>query len=106
MAVLTDVEKKKQYDLYGADEGGRHRSSTATYSSYSRGFESDATAEELFNMFFGGGFGNSNVYVRRNGRWHRQNGGGGGSSEGHTHREVIEVFFEVFSDFFDVFFFF
>lgn len=83
VAVLTDVEKRKQYDLYGADEG-RQRTSTHTYS---RGFESDATAEELFNMFFGGGFANSNVYVRRNGRWHRQNGGG--TTEGHTHREVI-----------------
>lgn len=91
MAVLTDVEKRKQYDLYGPDESGRQRSTTSH--TYSRGFESDATAEELFNMFFGGGFGGSNVYVRRNGRWHRQNGGGssgsgGGNSEGHTHREV------------------
>lgn len=89
MAVLTDVEKRKQYDLYGADEV-RQRSASSTHT-YSRGFESDATAEELFNMFFGGGFGNSNVYVRRNGRWHRQNGGGGGGggSDGHTHREVF-----------------
>lgn len=83
MAVLTDVEKRKQYDLYGADDGRQRGASTHTYS---RGFESDATAEELFNMFFGSGFSNSNVYVRRNGRWHR---GGTGASEGHTHREVI-----------------
>lgn len=90
VAVLTDVEKRKQYDLYGAEDGrvnGSHRTSSHTYT---RGFESDATAEELFNMFFGGGFANSNVYVRRNGRWHRQTGGSSGS-EGHTHREVAEV---------------
>lgn len=87
MSVLTDVEKRKQYDLCGADEG---RQRTTRTDIFSRGFESDATAEELFNMFYGG-FGNSNVYVRRNGRWHRQNGGG--SSEGHTHREVINRLF-------------
>ena len=32
------------------------------------------TAEEIFNMFFGGGMPGSNVYVRRGGRWHRQAG--------------------------------
>lgn len=31
----------------------------------------DITAEELFNMFFGGGFHNQNVYTRRGGRWQR-----------------------------------
>jgi hypothetical protein len=31
----------------------------------------DVTAEELFNMFFGGGFHNQNVYTRRGGRWQR-----------------------------------
>lgn len=72
--------------MYGADET-RQRTSTHTYS---RGFESDATAEELFNMFFGGGFANSNVYVRRNGRWHRQNAGAS-NSDGHTHREVMLI---------------
>ena len=29
------------------------------------GFESDMTAEEIFNMFFGGGFPGQTVYVRR-----------------------------------------
>ena len=32
------------------------------------------TAEEIFNMFFGGGMPGSSVYVRRGGRWHRQAG--------------------------------
>lgn len=63
VAVLTDPEKRKSYDLYGKDEqhsvrrnnsfnhgGYRHEYA------YARGFESEFTAEELFNMFFGGGF--------------------------------------------------
>lgn len=35
----------------------------------------DMTAEELFNMFFGSGFSShhSNVFMRRNGRWHHAN---------------------------------
>lgn len=40
---------------------------------YSRGFEADVTAEELFNMFFGGGaFPAQNVYPNRHRRFHRQ----------------------------------
>lgn len=73
VAVLTDVEKRKQYDLYGSDEERvRHHTSQAS-ESYTRGFESDVTAEELFNMFFGGAFPSSgNVYVRRGNRWQRR----------------------------------
>lgn len=37
---------------------------------YARGFEADVTAEELFNMFFGGGFPNQqNVYMRQQRRF-------------------------------------
>lgn len=83
MAVLTDTEKRKSYDLYGSDEqqninrgGGYHRTSYG----YTRGFEADVTAEELFNMFFGGGaFPTQNVYSSRHRRFHRQN---------HDEREV------------------
>lgn len=67
-AVLSDSEKRKQYDLYGSDEGRRrHTQTRQTEHDYSRGFEGDIPAEELFNMFFGG-----NVYVRRNNRWYQQ----------------------------------
>ncbi|XP_058807017.1 dnaJ homolog subfamily B member 12 [Phymastichus coffea] len=74
VAVLTDVEKRKQYDMYGSDEerisSSRH---THTQYSYTRGFEADITAEELFNMFFGG-FPQQEFYMRRGGgRWMRQN---------------------------------
>lgn len=62
--VLTDPEKRKNYDLYG-DKGrkvnSRHQYHTNhEYEHMYRGadssFESDFTAEELFNMFFGNGF--------------------------------------------------
>jgi DnaJ family protein B protein 12 len=64
VAVLTDAEKRKNYDLYGKDEQSiRRTNSFNTYNgfrtheyAYARGFESEFTAEELFNMFFGGGF--------------------------------------------------
>ncbi|CAG9761786.1 unnamed protein product [Ceutorhynchus assimilis] len=77
VAVLTDMEKRKQYDLYGkeGDRPARH------HNSYNRGFETEVNPEELFNMFFGTGFG-SNVYVRRGGRWQRQ----AADREHHEHR--------------------
>ncbi|VEN35058.1 unnamed protein product [Callosobruchus maculatus] len=86
VAVLTDPEKRKQYDLYGSEE--ERISTSRSYHSYSRGFESDATAEELFNMFFGAGFNNSNVYVRRGGRWQRQTTGS--QQEHHTHQRETQ----------------
>uniref|UniRef100_A0A023F2K7 Putative chaperone protein dnaj n=1 Tax=Triatoma infestans TaxID=30076 RepID=A0A023F2K7_TRIIF len=71
VAVLTDAEKRKQYDMYGSEEE-RMRHNPHRAESYTRGFESDVTAEELFNMFFGGGFPSSgNIYVRRGNQWRR-----------------------------------
>lgn len=74
--VLSDTEKRRQYDLYGPEDGSsrsqtssRSRTTVFTddgnYFEYHRGFDGDVSAEELFNMFFGGG----NVYLRRNGRY-------------------------------------
>ncbi|KAG7175150.1 DnaJ subfamily B member 12-like, partial [Homarus americanus] len=133
-AVLSDAEKKKQYDLYGPEESNspsQHRNSYSHHD-FTRGYESspktrqqamlltfmgmvihymqmlvllvlllllafwlcimvallqkdksmtlsragDMTAEELFNMFFGGGYPGGNVYVRRGGRWERAGAGG------------------------------
>ncbi|KAF4533210.1 hypothetical protein B566_EDAN011855 [Ephemera danica] len=89
VAVLTDPEKRKQYDLYGSEEERiqhhRHHHSGYEYN-YSRGFEADVTAEELFNMFFGGGFPSQNVYVRRGGRWQRS----GTHTEANHQREVLK----------------
>ncbi|KAJ8982147.1 hypothetical protein NQ317_011293 [Molorchus minor] len=93
VAVLTDTEKRKQYDLYGSEEE-RMATRTSNYHSYSRGFESDATAEELFNMFFGAGFNGSNVYVRRGGRWQRQTTGS--QQEHHTHQRDQQSGFTAF----------
>ena len=87
MAILTDTEKRKQYDLYGPESERAPRTQRETYT---RGFETDATAEELFNMFFGGGLGGgftgSNVFVRRSGgRWQRT------SNAAHENRSRREV---------------
>lgn len=79
--VLTDPEKRKQYDAYGAEglngqmgRAGRGYGVNRGFDgfegfTFSRGFESNATAEEIFNMFFGGGadtFSQGNVYRRQN----------------------------------------
>ncbi|XP_077133895.1 dnaJ homolog subfamily B member 14 [Ranitomeya variabilis] len=66
-AVLGNPEKRKQYDLTGSDEHvhSNHRNGG---SDYHRGFEADITPEDLFNMFFGGGFPSGNVRTFSNGR--------------------------------------
>lgn len=104
-AVLSEPEKRKQYDLYGSDEErmqrmhsrGQHSHHHDSEYDYTRGFEADMTAEELFNMFFGGGFPSSNVYVRRGGgmsaaggRWHRHGTGGQGGDFRTNTREARE----------------
>lgn len=63
-AVLNDSKKRKQYDLYGPEEEQDRGRTNAEYN-YSHGFEGDISPEELFNMFFGGGFPSGNVYRRR-----------------------------------------
>ncbi|XP_034040866.1 dnaJ homolog subfamily B member 12a [Thalassophryne amazonica] len=63
-AVLSNTDKRRQYDQYGEERSqpNRHR--------HHREFEADISPEDLFNMFFGGGFPSSNVHVYRNGRMH------------------------------------
>jgi len=93
-AVLSTPEKRRQYDLYGdEDSSGPSRSRRGRqngfyeYEDPSHGFQGDMTAEEIFNMFFGGGMPGSSVYVRRGGRWHRGAGaGGGGYSQDSSHQ--------------------
>ncbi|XDV50414.1 hypothetical protein PO909_019476 [Leuciscus waleckii] len=63
-AVLSNPEKRRQYDVYGEEKAHpthRHRTNH-------RNFEADISPEDLFNMFFGGGFPTSNVHVYSNGR--------------------------------------
>ncbi|XP_020281210.1 dnaJ homolog subfamily B member 12-like [Pseudomyrmex gracilis] len=76
VAILTDAEKRKQYDMFGPEEErmqNAHNRQGHTHYNYTRGFEADITAEELFNMFFGVGFPQQEFYMRRSGgRWMRQ----------------------------------
>lgn len=96
-AVLTDVEKRKHYDLYGPEEvAHQSRSGGRTTHEYQRGYEAEMTAEELFNMFFGGGYPSSRVYVRRGDRWenaatHRQRGHHHHQHESHTEQSSLSV---------------
>lgn len=81
VAILTDAEKRKSYDLYGSEEqqniGRNYNRTQYTQYGYSRGFEADVTAEELFNMFFGGGGSTGgfrqNVYTTNSRRYNRSN---------------------------------
>lgn len=55
--ILSDQSKRRQYDLHG------HESVTNNHRRhYHEEFESDISPEEVFNMFFGGGFPSGNVY--------------------------------------------
>ncbi|KAL2083585.1 hypothetical protein ACEWY4_021358 [Coilia grayii] len=64
-AVLSNAEKRKQYDLYGEERAHPSRHGHAHHHHH---FEADISPEDLFNMFFGGGFPSSNVHVYSNGR--------------------------------------
>ncbi|XP_056147627.1 dnaJ homolog subfamily B member 12a isoform X2 [Lampris incognitus] len=64
-AVLSNPEKRRQYDQYGEE-----RSHPTRHRHQRHDFEADISPEDLFNMFFGGGFPSSNVHVYRNGRMH------------------------------------
>jgi len=92
-AVLSNPQKRKDYDLYGSEEQQqeilRQRRQQARgfydddghYYDYSRGFEGEFTPEEIFNMFFGGAFPSGGVY-RANRRYHNRN---------HAHHAQQEV---------------
>ncbi|PIO67721.1 DnaJ domain protein [Teladorsagia circumcincta] len=59
-AVLSNEEKRKQYDMYGTSDTGNNvsrgpRGDFFEYD-YAHGFDADFSPEEIFNMFFGGGF--------------------------------------------------
>ncbi|KAK7122201.1 hypothetical protein R3I94_019352 [Phoxinus phoxinus] len=77
-AVLCNVEKRRQYDQFGEE-----RSSTGRASQSNTQFEADISPEDLFNMFFGGGFPSSNVHMYSNGRMRfNQNQGERGEHRG------------------------
>ncbi|KAM9331559.1 dnaJ homolog subfamily B member 14 [Gastrophryne carolinensis] len=66
-AVLSNPEKRKQYDLSGSEDHVHTNHRNGGFD-YHRGFEADITPEDLFNMFFGGGFPSANVRTYSNGR--------------------------------------
>ncbi|XP_068869253.1 dnaJ homolog subfamily B member 14 isoform X2 [Aphelocoma coerulescens] len=79
-AVLSNPEKRKQYDLTGSEEQTCNHPSNGRFN-FHRGCEADITPEDLFNMFFGGAFPTGNVHSFSNGRagyshpnQHRQSG--------------------------------
>ncbi|BFZ02916.1 hypothetical protein BsWGS_05955 [Bradybaena similaris] len=60
-SILSDKEKRRQYDLYGPEMQPSRL--TRDHEEYSHGYEGDISPEELFNMFFGGGgFTSGNVH--------------------------------------------
>lgn len=80
VAVLTDAEKRKAYDLYGSESRTPRSQSyyhhqnheyEHAYAARGGGFESDFTAEEVFNMFFGGGFAQQRMHTQN--RRYQQN---------------------------------
>ncbi|MEQ2174840.1 hypothetical protein GOODEAATRI_011875 [Goodea atripinnis] len=55
-AVLSNPAKRQQYDRTGGEEPSSPSQSHGGGFDFHRGFEADITPEDLFNMFFGGGF--------------------------------------------------
>lgn len=71
-AVLSDPKKKADYDRYGAEGAQSPSRRHNDFYDYDvgRGFEAEMSPEDIFEMFFGGGFPNGSVY--RRGRTHFQ----------------------------------
>ncbi|XP_016348623.1 dnaJ homolog subfamily C member 18 [Sinocyclocheilus anshuiensis] len=73
-AVLSNPEKRQQYDQCG-DQGPAETSSHTSaqprhayghHRTFNRDFEADISPEELFNIFFGGRFPTGNIHVYTN----------------------------------------
>ncbi|XP_034393780.1 dnaJ homolog subfamily B member 14 [Cyclopterus lumpus] len=76
-AVLSNPDKRRQYDLTGGEEpsspGHSHGGGGGGGFDFHRGFEADITPEDLFNMFFGGGFPSSSAHTFTNSRTSHSN---------------------------------
>ncbi|TRY59123.1 hypothetical protein DNTS_009564 [Danionella cerebrum] len=64
-AVLSNAEKRRQYDQFGEEQSSSGHSHSSTSHAH---FQADISPEDLFNMFFGGGFPSSNVHMYSSGR--------------------------------------
>lgn len=78
-AVLSDPVKRKRYDQFGSEaeqvqSHQHHRQGSYYKYDYTRGFQGDISAEDLFNMFFGDGFATApgGQYVFRQTRFERR----------------------------------
>jgi len=79
-SVLSDAQKRKQYDNYGPEvfnesSGGTPSRSTHGYRSHHTHYswnEEEFSADELFNLFFGGSAAHTS-YARRRQNHHHQN---------------------------------
>ncbi|XP_041948486.1 dnaJ homolog subfamily C member 18 [Alosa sapidissima] len=72
-AVLSNPEKRHQYDQYGeqaptetSSQSSAHPRHPGFSRTFHRDFEADISPEELFNMFFGGRFPTGNIHVYTN----------------------------------------
>ncbi|XP_061595795.1 dnaJ homolog subfamily C member 18 [Cololabis saira] len=71
-AVLSNPERRQQYDQYGDQSTASNAPQHASYSrhghhrTFHRDFEADISPEELFNIFFGGRFPTGNIHVYTN----------------------------------------
>ncbi|KAI9599597.1 hypothetical protein BDF19DRAFT_381400 [Syncephalis fuscata] len=77
--ILSDQDKREHYDRYGADPESRGGGSSPGFHHGGGGaafnFESEITPEQLFNMFFNGGF-NEASFMGNGVRFQRFNSGG------------------------------
>eukprot|EP00794_Sanderia_malayensis_P011750 gene11750-12970_t len=69
--VLSDPSKRERYDQYG-EEMGPAQTHRGRYNDFENEFE-DISPEDIFNMFFGGGYPTGRVYVHRRNRAHHHN---------------------------------
>uniref|UniRef100_A0A8D3DF13 J domain-containing protein n=1 Tax=Scophthalmus maximus TaxID=52904 RepID=A0A8D3DF13_SCOMX len=71
-AVLSNPEKRQQYDQYGDQSAASNTPQQSSHSrhghyrNFHRDFEADISPEELFNIFFGGRFPTGNIHVYTN----------------------------------------
>ncbi|PAA51786.1 hypothetical protein BOX15_Mlig007139g1 [Macrostomum lignano] len=100
-SVLADPAKRQRYDMYGSEEEQqatrRHSNGRGYYyDDYSRGFEADVSPEEIFNMFFGGGFPTYEMRQRRARRHQRHDGGQAGEAAGRNVYSMLLQFAPIF----------
>lgn len=66
-AVLSDGKKRSEYDQFGAEgaQGAARRRYDGFDYDVGRGFEAEVSPEDIFEMFFGGGFPGGHIHRHR-----------------------------------------